>query len=203
MSVRAFVIDDHPLVQDAMARRFESLPAIDVVGTAADVGTAREALEADAVDVIVLDLRVPGMRGASTIEGLLPLCHGVVLFSSRERDELVERLLRAGASAHVCKKDDLEALDRAILETAHQPSPASSLPRAQEPDRFPHETLSEREFEVYRLLAECKTPKEIAFELGVARSTIYTHTDRIVSKLGVDNAAEVVRYALEFDVSVD
>ena len=200
-AVRIFIIDDHPLVAEAMEARFERLPDFEIAGCAASIGDALTRLPHANARVALLDLRIDGMRGSPTVEALAGHCHGVVLFTSRERDELVERLLRSGATAHVCKSADLAELDEAILRAARQPRPASELARRSADAAFPHETLSAREYDVYRLLIECQTPKQIAHDLGVARSTVYTHIDRVISKLGLQHPSEVVRYALEFDVS--
>ena len=87
---------------------------------APDVTIVRAA-DADALAdarVVLLDLRIDGMRGAPTIEALAQHAHGLVLYTSRERDGLVDRLLRAGATAHVCKSADLADLDAAFVTKA-------------------------------------------------------------------------------------
>jgi len=198
---RVYLVDDHPLVLEAMKSRFNGIRDIEIVGSAASVERGLEELPGLRPDVLILDLRVDGMLGIPTIRRLVPLCRGIVLFTSRERDGLVEQLLEAGAAAHIEKTAELSSLDDAIAEAAVRPFGSAVYDQLPITTLLPHEQLSPREAEVYRLLASCRTPKQIAFDLGVAQSTAYTHIERVLTKLGIDSPTEVVRYASEYDLS--
>lgn len=195
--IRLFFVDDHPVVATGLALRFGATPGFVVVGTSASVQGAQDIVVGGGVDVVVLDLH---LEVTVTPRQVAALCaHSrVVLFSGHAGDAIVAQLKAAGAAAAVDKAAPFEGLDdvlrdvhagRMTTTTAMTTTATSTMSSAEA-------RLSAREREVYRALARCQTPKEVAADLGIATSTVYCHIDRIRQKLGLQTVPEIVALAL-------
>lgn len=202
--IQVLVADDHPIVIDGIRRH---LSHIEDVAFCAGVSSMQEALAyctEHSPDLVVMDVQMPGVEGPSCVEALVATGTRVVLFTLREEDALVASLARGGASAFVSKSSPTPMLietvrrvhagERVFSEVLEEQLKSSGGP--------PHLALTEREHDVFVLLARCMTPKEAAFELGVSQSTIYTHGERIRRKLKVGSVAELVQYAKDWGVSL-
>ena len=202
--IQVLVADDHPIVIDGI-RRY--LAHIDDVSFCAGVSSLQEAVVYSrecSPDLVVMDVQMPGVDGPSSVEALVATGVRVVLFTLREEDALVASLARGGASAFVSKSSPTPTLIDVIRrvhagERVFSPALEVQLESTGAP---PHLALTQREHDVFLLLARCMTPKEAAFELGVSQSTIYTHGERIRRKLKVGTVAELVQYAKDWGVSV-
>jgi two-component system uhpT operon response regulator UhpA len=159
-----------------------------VAGTAASFTEAIRIARQRHVDVAVTDIQLGAMLAPRQVAELAERCR-VVLFSAHSGDPLAGRLLAAGASAIVDKAASLDELDD-VVRAVHAGRTARSS--AKPVEHATRELLSERELEVYRALAGCKTPKEVAAALGLARSTVYCHIDSIRRKLGVETLSEII-----------
>lgn len=201
--MRLLFVDDHPVVSSGLAARYGSLAGFVVVGTAA---TFHEAIAraADA-DVAVVDVQLEVVLTPRQVAALAERTR-VVLFSARSGDPLVQQLLAAGASAVLDKSAPFTALD-ALLRDVHAgrvptttttastttSTAATALATAM---TTAMQRLSAREHDVYLRLARGEAPKEIAAGLGIARSTVYCHVERVRQKLGLTTVAEIVAHAL-------
>lgn len=202
--IQVLVADDHPIVIDGV-RRF--LSHVDDMLFCAGVSSLPEAVAyctEHSPDVVVMDVQMPGVDGPASVESLVTAGRRVVLFTLREEDALVASLARGGASAFVSKSSPIPVLIDAIRrvhggQRVFSPALEEQLQSSEGP---PHLALTQREHDVFVLLARCLTPKEAAYELGVSQSTIYTHADRIRRKLGVGTVAELVQYAKDWGVPV-
>jgi len=203
-AIRVLVADDHPIVVEGLRRHLALLPDIDVVGSASSADEALEELTRSTVDVLICDVQMPGMSGGrEVVEALVATGARVLLFTLRPEDALVANLLAGGARGFVSKSEDPEVLVEAIraLHSGQESIPAKLRTMRDELRAPPpHASLTKREYAVFELLARCLTPKEAAFEMGVAASTVYTHADRIRSKLGVSTLAEVAQYARDWSL---
>lgn len=187
--IRLLFVDDHPVVSSGLASRYECIAGFQVVGTAA---TLRDALQlAREADVAVVDIQLDTVLTPRQVSTLCAYCK-VVLFSARSTEAGVCRLLEAGASAAVDKSASLLELD-AVLRAAHEGTLTTR--RESRETKRTHEVLTERERAVYRALASCETPKEVAASLGIARSTVYCHMENIRRKLGVQTLQDIVARA--------
>jgi DNA-binding NarL/FixJ family response regulator len=205
--VRVLIADDHTLVRESLAGLLQGDAGIVVVAQAADgVETVEKAL-ATRPDVVVTDLSMPRLGGLEVVRRLreaLPDTRVLVLTMHKE-DEYVLQAVRAGASGYLVKDSaaaDLLAAVRALHAGRGYFGPQAAMTLAeqlQHPERAlddPYGRLTTREREVFHLLAEGLTTKEIARRLDISVKTAETHRGRVLDKLGTRNTAELVRYAL-------
>ena len=205
--VRVLIADDHTLVRESLVGLLQGDAGIVVVAQAADgVETVEKAL-ATRPDVVVTDLSMPRLGGLEVVRRLreaLPDTKVLVLTMHKE-DEYVLQAVRAGASGYLVKDSaaaDLLAAVRSLHGGRGYFGPQAAMTLAeqlQHPERAlddPYGRLTTREREVFHLLAEGLTTKEIARRLDISVKTAENHRGRVLDKLGTRNTAELVRYAL-------
>ena len=201
MSTRIVLADDHKIVRDGLKRILAATDDLQVAGEAADGDEVLALVRAADYDVAVIDMSMPGLAGIALIKRLKlekPKLRILVL-SMHGESQYAARALKAGASGYLNKDSAAEMLVGAIRKIAAGgvhigEAAAASLVAA---DKSPHETLSDREFEVLRLLVDGLGPTEIGERLHLSVKTVSTHKTRILEKLNVGSTAELVRYALE------
>ncbi|GAA0424132.1 response regulator [Leifsonia naganoensis] len=195
--VRLMVVDDHPVVRDGIIGMVSSDPGIDVVGEASDgaeaVGLAR-ALEPD---VVLMDLRMPGMDGVSAIRELsrLGVSSRVVVLTTYASDADVLPAIEAGATGYLLKDVPRDELVRAIHAAAsgHAPLAPAVASRLVDRVRTPEAgLLSTRELQVLALVADGATNREVGSRLHVSEATVKTHLLSVYTKLGVGDRAAAV-----------
>lgn len=200
--VRVLVVDDQQLVRDGIASLLGIQPGIEVVGTAADGAEAvAKALES-APDVVLMDVRMPGMDGVAATRALrrdLPACR-VVMLTTFDDDEYVTQALRAGASGYLLK--DLGAADLAaavrLTHAGVAPLAAGVAARlAVAPAEPGGGALTAREVEILRLVAKGATNREIGRALFVSEGTVKNHVSRMLSRLGLRDRTQAAIYARE------
>ncbi|MBA3355040.1 MAG: response regulator transcription factor [Pyrinomonadaceae bacterium] len=203
--IKILIIDDHEVVRDGVKKIFEEQPGTTAFGEA---GTAQEALmlaREEEWDVAVLDLSLGSRSGLEVLKMLgqirpqLP----VLILSMHSEEQYARRAFRAGAAGYVTKDSSRAELARAIdkvLKGGKYVTPALaeklvlSLNRNSQLSR--HETLSDREFEVMRLIASGKTVGEIAALLSLSNKTISTYRARILEKMEMKTNAQLTYYAI-------
>ena len=199
--IRVLLADDHKIVRDGLKRILAASADIQVAGEAASGDEALALVKANDYDVAMLDMSMPGLAGIDLIKRLKlekPKLRLLVL-SMHAEHQYAARALKAGASGYLTKDSAAEQMVSALRKIAAggvhiSEAAAASLVSG---GRQPHETLSDREFEVLRLLVEGLGPTDIAERLHLSVKTVSTHKTRILDKLGVGSTAELVRYALE------
>ncbi len=185
--IRLLFVDDHPVVTAGLVSRFRAVEGFSVE---AAVTTMEQALPLAAnVDVALVDVQLEVLTTAAQVKALSERCR-VVLFSARRQDEHVRSLLDAGATCFLDKATPLDELD----ETLRQVHAGQKRPAIVQPDGV-RSKVSAREYEVYRALATCHAPKEVAAQLGIAASTVYCHLENLKKKLGVRTVQELVAHA--------
>jgi DNA-binding NarL/FixJ family response regulator len=206
--IRLLVADDHKLVREGLKQILAAAPGIEVTAEASNGDEALALAKAKDIDVALIDMSMPGLAGIALIKRLKlerPKLLILVL-SMHGETQYAARALKAGASGYLTKDSASEQLVGAIRKVAAggvyvTDAAAASLmrsPAAQ--DRASHEQLSDREFEIFRLLAAGQGPTEIAEQLHLSVKTVSTHKTHILEKLNVGNTAELVRYALEHGI---
>jgi DNA-binding NarL/FixJ family response regulator len=208
-TVRIILADDHTIVREGLRKILEGQPGWEVIAEAADGREAvRRTLELKP-DVVVLDLAMPHLSGIDAIQQIvrrLPSARVLVL-SMHAEEVYVTRAIKAGAHGYLLKDSAGSEVLRAIAALTQNKSffsPAVSRVMLDDyvrqlaehgiTDRY--DTLSEREREVFQLIAEGKANKEIAEMLHLSPSTVETHRARIMEKLDVHSAVEIVLYAV-------
>jgi DNA-binding NarL/FixJ family response regulator len=199
--IRILIADDHKIVRDGLRRILAAHTDLDVSGEAPNGDEALALVKANEYDIAVLDMSMPGLSGVDLIKRLKierPKLRILVL-SMHGEAQYAARALKAGASGYLGKDSAAELLVSAIRKIAAGgvyigEATAASLVAAQQQG---HQKLSDREFEVLRLLADGKSPSDIAAQLHLSVKTVSTHKTRMLEKLGLKSTADLVRYALE------
>ena len=207
MLLRVLIADDHVLVRESLVSLLQSGGDVQVVAQASDgIETVEKAI-ATRPDVVVTDISMPRLGGIEVVRRLheaLPETRGLVLTMHQE-DEYVLQAVRAGASGYLVKDSaaaELLAAVRSLQAGRGYFGPQASRALAeqmQNPDRTvddPYGRLTAREREVFHLVVEGLTTKEIARRLDISVKTAENHRARVIAKVGVRNTAELVRYAL-------
>lgn len=206
---RVLIADDHELVRRGIRSLLDEHPDLEVAGEAATAPEVLEKVRGEDWDVLVLDLGMPGGEGIETLRRVRSAAPDlpVVILSVHPEDQLAKRLLGAGAAGYVQKEaasEELVVAVRRALRGGRYVSPelASKLAADLEGDgeALPHERLSEREFQVLRLLAEGRSVGGIADELSLSVKTVSTYKTRLLDKLEMETAAAAIRYAVEHDL---
>ncbi len=207
MSVRILIADDHLIIRQGIRLILETGEDFELVGEAADGAEALRLCRELHPDVVLMDLRMPGMDGITAIERLrieMPEI-GLVILTTFNEDDLMRRGLRAGAKGYLLKDTSRERLFHAIQaaargETLLAPEMLLKLLNGAE-NPAPIEggmlKLSEREMEVLAAVARGERSKEIAFNLGISERTVKAHLASIYNKLGVDSRAAAIAIAAQ------
>ena len=202
MSIRILVADDHSVVRKGL-RTFLSLqPELEIIGEASDGEEAVAMALQLKPDVVLMDIKMPKMDGitaTAAIRQQLPDTEVIALTSVLE-DASVVGAVRAGAIGYLLKDTEADELCRAIVAAAAgqvqlSPQAAARLMREVRAPEAP-ETLSERETDVLRLLAQGYSNKELAQSLSLSEKTIKTHVSNILGKLGVPSRTQAALYAV-------
>lgn len=206
MPIRILIADDHSVVREGL-RMFLGLdPEIEVIGEAADGAEALRLVGTLQPDVVLMDLIMPVMDGITATRAIreqFPDTEVVALTSVLE-DASVVGAVRAGAIGYLLKTTDAEELRRSIRAAAagQVQLSADAAARLMREIRAPDspETLTERETDVLRLVAEGKANKEIAQGLGIGEKTVKTHVSSILAKLGLQSRTQAALYAARIGI---
>ncbi len=208
--IRVLIVDDHSIVREGLRLIFETTDDIKVIGEAADGAEALDLVDKHQPDVVLMDLRMPGMDGLTAIEHL-QRDHAqvaVVILTTFNEDELMLRGLQAGAKGFLLKDTSRDTLLTTIrmaakgesllgadvmmrlmaqlqVEKSAAPAPATDNP------------LTEREMQTLRAVASGETNKGIARQLGITERTVKAHLTSVYNKLGVDSRAAAIAVAAQ------
>ena len=204
--IRLLLADDHAIVRAGLREILEATGDIEVAGEATNGQEALNAVRSGRYDVAVLDLSMPGRSGIDLIKLVReeqPKLRVLVLTMHSEEQYAV-RALRAGASGYLTKEsaaDELVAAVRRIASGGAYFSPETAqrlvLDVGGPSEELPHTRLSNREYEVFRMIVAGKSVTDIGSALNLSVKTISTHKSRILEKMGYTSQAELVRYAVE------
>lgn len=209
--MKILVVDDHAVVRKGLVQILDEAPFTAKVDEASRGEDVLDMVRNTPFDVIILDLHLPGMSGLQVLEQLRHVHPDipVIILSMHDEEEYGVRVLRAGAAGFVAKGTDPDVILDAVRRVAEgkryiSPGLAEHLLVALDTDTHvaPHEALSDREFEVFRRLADGQTVTVIGDELHLSVKTISTYRSRILEKLGMDSNADLVKYALRHGIVV-
>ena len=207
--IRVAIADDHPIVREGLRRIVSENPGISVVGEASSAVELFRLLAAAPVDVVLLDVSMPGATYIDTLKDLRREHPSVKLLviSAHPEDQWAARSLRAGASGYLTKDRSPEQLVLAIGRVARggkyvSESMAERLAGMIDSGqpRAIHESLSDREFEVLRALGSGMMVKDVAAQLGLSAKTVSTYRTRLLEKMGLKTKQDLVRYVVAHDL---
>ena len=206
--IRVIIADDHAVVRTGIKLIFDSTAALTIVDEVDKGNDLLNKIKKNDYDVVILDLCMPGKDGFETLKLIKEEKPGlpVVIFSMNPEDQYAIRMIKAGASAYVNKESPAEELMKAIRTVAQNKkyyTPAQSelmmdyINNENSGKLDPHERLSDREFQVMRLLASGIKKKKIAEDLSVSINTISNHRNNILKKMDLTSNSEITRYAIQ------
>ena len=210
--IRVGIVDDHAIVRSGLRQFFGEHVDLRVVGEA---GSGREAIDlvrTTEMDVLVLDLAMPGQSGIDALAMIRAKAPdlGILVLSGYPEEHYAVSLIRQGASGYLNKECDpadiVDGIRTVALGKRYITAPVAELLAQQlgRNDAGPvHEQLSDREFQVFLKLARGHTAGDIAEALSLSVKTVSTHKSRILEKLSLDSAAALVRYSLQHHLFED
>ena len=206
MSVRLVIADDHPVVREGLKYLVSQNRDKKLVGEADDARSTLEACRTTAVDVLLLDVSMPGMGVVDLIRELRSQGRSprILVLSVHPERQYARRVLQAGADGYLTKNHSPTALADAIRQV-HSGRKYVTPALAQElavslsegSALAPHDALSNREYEVFRRLGAGVRVDEIAHELALSPKTVRTYRSRILEKMGIRSTAELIFYAVQ------
>lgn len=200
--IRILIVDDHPVVCAGLTSMLGTQAGLKVIGSAASGEEAIAWVNNAHPDMMLLDLRMPGMDGMSVLHALqqIPKAPRVVVLTNSYKEEDIYRAIRAGAHGYLLK-DTSESEMVAALFVVHQGK--RYIPRhiaARLADRMMRADLTGRELQVLELLSEGATNKQIAKSLDISENTVRNHVNNIMEKLHVSDRTEAVTAAMRSGV---
>jgi two-component system, NarL family, response regulator len=200
--IRILIVDDHPVVCAGLTSMLSAQSGIEVVGSAASGEEALAIVQRDSPDVLLLDLRMPGMDGIGVLQALKKMGNSprVVVLTSFEKEEDIYRAIRAGADGYLLK-DSIKSEMIAAISVVN--AGKRYIPRhiaARLADRMMRSDLTARELQILELLAGGSTNKQIGATLDISDNTVRHHVNNILEKLQVSDRTEAVATAMRSGV---
>jgi DNA-binding NarL/FixJ family response regulator len=205
--IRVLIAEDHALVRAGLKQLVGELPAMEIVGIAADGREALQLIGETHPDVVLMDITMPGMSGLSALERITSAYPDVrvIMLSMHDNEEYVTQALKAGAAGYLLKDSDLAELDiaiRSVMRGGSYLTPSVSrhvirdFTNRSAAERGPFERLTPRQTEIVQLIAEGHRNAEIASILGMSTKTVETHRTQLMARLDVHDVTGLVRYAI-------
>ena len=204
--LKILIADDHAIVRKGLKQLLlEEYPSA-VIGEVADTEVLLKQVMNNGWNIVICDMNMPGRSGLDALAHIKQVAPDlpVLIMSMYPEDQYALRVLKAGASGYLQKEsihdDIIKAVQTVKLGKKFiTPSIAEKLAEAfhNNTDKQPHELLSDREFDVFKLLAGGKSVSEIASQLSLSTTTVSTYRSRIMEKMGIRSNADLTRYALE------
>jgi two-component system invasion response regulator UvrY len=204
--IRILIADDHAIVRHGLRQIIEDNGGMRVVAEAESGSDALRKIREIDCDVVLLDISMPDMSGIDVLKQIhaerpqLP----ILILSIYPEDQYATRLIKAGAAGYMTKESAPAEVIQALLRVAGGKkyiSPAVAEMLADElgtdEEKLPHQILSDREYQIFLLLASARTVTEIADTLALSVKTISTYRSRILEKMRLSNNAELMRYAVD------
>ncbi len=203
--IGVLIADDHAILRRGLKEILEDDLQDAIYGEAGNAQQVLAEVQRYEWDLVILDITMPGRSGLDVLRDLKQLRPDlpVLVLSMHPEDQYAKRVLKAGAAGYMNKETAPKELVKAVgkvlsggryVSAALAEKLASDL--SADTERLSHERLSDREFEVLRMIASGKTISQIAEELHLSVTTVSTHRARILEKMGMANNAELMRYAM-------
>ena len=203
-TIKVIIADDHPLFRRGLKHALEETSDIEVIGEASNGENLLSMIKSDNLDMVLLDISMPGKSGLDLLKQLkseyskLP----ILILSVYPEEQYAVRFIKAGASGYLTKESAAEKLAEAIRKIAAGGKYASTAIIEKlafdfsDSDKPLHETLSDREYQVFGMISIGKSLTEIGVDLSLSVKTISTHRTRILEKMKMKKNAELIHYAI-------
>ncbi len=204
--IKLIIADDHPLVREGLKKILKEESSIQVIAEAQNALELMELLQKEHVDLVILDISMPGITGLEVLKDLkqrypkLP----ILILSMHPEDRFAVRALRGGAAGYVTKESAPDELVNAIRRIYSGKKYISASVGEQlativddHSDKLPHELLSDREYQVLYMIASGRKVSQIAEELSLSVHTINTYRSRIMEKLNLESNVQLTHYAIK------
>jgi two-component system invasion response regulator UvrY len=203
--IKVIIVDDHPVVRRGLKQIIEDEPDMQVVGEATNAGDCFSLVRRMECSLVLLDITLPDRSGFDVLIQLKYERPGlpVLILSAHSEDQYAVRFIKAGASGYLMKEGAPEELVKAIRKVNAGGKYVSAslaeklVSHLDALDKPPHENLSDREFQILRLIAQGKSLKDIADELCISEKTVSTYRSRIMEKMKMSTNSDLTRYALD------
>ncbi|MCF8721211.1 response regulator [Nitrospina gracilis] len=206
--IRIMIADDHPLFRRGLKNAFSETPDIEIVAEADNGNDVVDRIRDQDLNLVILDISMPGKDGLEVVKQIkteypkLP----ILIMSVYPENQYAVRFIKAGAAGYLTKESALDTLLHAVRKVSQGGKFAS--PEITERLAFDfletnkplHETLSDREYQVFLMIARGKSLTEIANELSLSVKTISTHRSRILEKMKMKKNAELIHYAINYSL---
>jgi len=209
-TIRVFIVDDHPIVREGLAQLINQEEDLTVCGDAGDAATAISALGACAPDIAIVDISLGDVSGLQLVKDITSKYKkmAVLVLSMHDDRVYAERALRAGAKGYIMKQEATQKVVSAIRKIVSGGVYLSDESAARMMHSFvggeeaggalPEDVLSDRELEVFQLIGQGFKSREISSKLNLSVKTIETYREHIKDKLSLEDATELVRYAIQW-----
>ena len=198
-SIRILIVDDHPVVRAGLASMLGTQAELDLIGSAPSGEDALRVIEEREPDVVLLDLRMPGMSGVEMLQAMKAAGKSVrvIILTNYETDEDIYRAVQAGAQGYLLKDTSLKEMLEAIraVHAGKRYIPRHIASRLAE--RMVRTDLTARELEILKLLSKGPTNKQIGHALGISDNTVRNHVLKIIEKLEVSDRTEAATTAIQ------
>ncbi len=208
--INILIVDDHVIVREGIKRIIDDTAGITIVAEASSGQEALDLIWKNKYDLILLDISMPGQNGLQTLKLIkkhdkhLP----VLMLSMHAEQQYAMRAIKAGASGYLTKDSASTQLVKAIRKIndgrkfiSQEVAELLATDLFHEQEKDPHEYLSDREFEVLKLIAKGQSQKEIATDLSISHKTVSTYRSRILEKLNLQNNSDIIHYAIDYKLS--
>lgn len=201
--IRVLLADDHAIMRDGLKEILASVDGFELIGEVSDGKGLLDALHQTLPDLVMMDMSMPGISGISLIERVKSLYPKlpVLVLTMLDDAHVALQALKSGADGYITKDRPAKELIGALRKVAAggkyiDPRLAEEMVFNDADTEMPHNRLSNREMEVFRMLVQGNNSHDIAEQLFISSKTVSTHKANLLEKLGVNNVAELVRYAM-------
>jgi len=208
--INILIVDDHLIVREGIKRIIDDVPDMNIIAEASSGQEAIDLIHKNLYDLILLDISMPGQNGLQTLK--LIKKHNknipVLMLSMHSEEQYAMRTIKAGASGYMTKDTASHQLVKAIRKInggrkfiSEEVAELLTTDLYHDENKDPHEHLSDREFEILKLIASGKTTKIISNDLSISPKTVSTFRSRILKKLDMRNNADIIHYVVDYKLN--
>ena len=207
--INILIVDDHLIVREGIKRIINDTSDIKIVAEASSGQEAMDLISENKYDMILLDISMPGLNGLQTLKLIKKYNKklSVLMLSMHSEEQYAMRSIKAGASGYMTKEVAAKELVSAIRKIndgrkyiSKEVAELLATDLYHEDEKDPHENLSDREFEILKMIARGLTTKAIAAELIISPKTVSTYRSRILEKLNLHNNSDIIHYVIDYNL---